>query len=331
MTALAAPALILLSLAVANPSDEYEWGRNAFLRGEYSRAIGLLQPLLYPELRLGSEEEVVQTHRMLGVAYLFEKQPAEAKREFRKLLELAPDFQFDPYLDPPSVVEFFQSVVREQRDELGDIEARLKKREAELSKRSAGILERRIVRHSYGINFVPFGAGQFQNGEKKKGWVFLAAESAFALTSVTAFTVNFAIYGFRPVRPCLDPVMPQLNGDAGQCAAERIDHRGENISSTLTGLQMASGGLFFAAALWGIVDSIRHFKAEVPGGETFVPTAASGGRAAGSADAPEAPAGASPAPARDSLQPHQADHGATVFVIPVLTSTSPGAMVTFAF
>ena len=56
-------------------------------------AIGILHPLLYPEIRLESEGAVVQAHRMLGVAHLFENRPDDARREFRKLLELRPDYR----------------------------------------------------------------------------------------------------------------------------------------------------------------------------------------------------------------------------------------------
>ena len=31
-------------------------------------------------------------------------------------------------------------------------------------------------------------------------------------------------------------------------------------------MQLVTGGLFFAAAIWGVVDAVRHFKPEVPAG-----------------------------------------------------------------
>lgn len=260
--------LLISALAAGGPSEEYERGRTAFLRGEYQRAIATINPLLYPELRLESPDEVIQAHRMLGVSYLFESQPDKARGEFRKLLELDPDFRFDPLLDPPRVVDFFNDFLREQQSELGDIEARLKKREAELARRSGQVLERRIERRSMAVNFVPFGAGQFQNRQTRKGWLFLGAEAVLAATSVGAFVTNFAVYGVRPTRPCLDPVMPRADGLPGSCAPDRIDHSGENTSRNLTRVQVASGALFFGVAIWGIVDALRHFQAEVTVGET---------------------------------------------------------------
>jgi len=344
MTGFILPAILVVAVATSNPSDDFERGRNAFFRGEYRRAIGLLNPLIYPELRLGSEDEVVQTHRMLGVAYLFEGQPEQARREFRKLLELAPDFQFDPYLESPRVVEFFQGVVREQRAELGDIEARLKKREAELARREpVRIVERRIEKRSYAVNFIPFGSGQFQNGNRRKGWLFLGAESALALTSLTAFTVNFALYGVRPYRGCLDPVMPQPDGSTGVCPDERIDHTSENRSRDLTRLQVASGGLFFAAAIWGIVDALHDFQAEAPLGDTLLPTEAGPGPSReGPSGAPITGPGPGPGAAGDPSAPRREVAGperpraarssiAPPLILPQVSSSLAGAVLSFSF
>jgi hypothetical protein len=263
------PALVVTALALAGPSEEFERGRTAFLRGEYQRAIKTLTPLLYPELRLESEEEVIQAHRLLGVSYLFENKPDQARVEFRKLLELAPDFRLDALLDPPRVVDFFNDVLREQQSELGDIEARLKKREAELARRSGQVLERRIERRSFALTFVPFGVGQFQNQQRRKGWLFFGSEAALGGISVATFVANFAIYGLRPIRPCLDPVMTRPDGKPGVCMPERIDHSGENRSRNLTTVQVVSGGLFFAVAIWGVVDAIRNFRSEATIGETL--------------------------------------------------------------
>lgn len=267
--AISAPALLIAALAVVGPSEEFHRGRTAFLRGEYQRAINTIQPLLYPDLRLESEDEVIQAHRLLGVSYLFEKQPEMARKEFRKLLEFDPDFRFDPLLDPPRVVDFFNEVMREQQNELNDIDVRLKKREAALARRKVQILERRIERRSFGLNFVPFGVGQFQNQQRRKGWVFLGVEAALAATSIGAFVVNFASYGVRPLRACMDVPLPRPDGSTGTCAPDRVDHSDENLSRNLTRIQVASGGVFFAVAIWGVVDALRNYQGEVTIGETL--------------------------------------------------------------
>src|SRR5262245_23419901 len=191
--------------------DAFDRGRTAFGRAEYARAIEVLHPLLYPEVLLDSEGEVVQARRMLGVAYLFENHPEEARREFRKLLELRPDYRFDPLLDPQRVVDFFNGVVKDEESAIAAIEARRRQRDQEAAARRqreaarlAPVTQTVVVfeRHSYLINFFPFGAGQFQNGDRRKGWFFLGTEAALAAISAGAFVTNFAIYGIEPHNTC---------------------------------------------------------------------------------------------------------------------------------
>ena len=236
--------VLFLALAqVAPPSAEFNRGKAAYERAEYSRAIEVLRPLLYPELRLETEGQVVAAHRMLGIAHLFEKQNALAAQEFRKLLQMRPDYRFDALLDPPQVVDFFNGVLRDYEGELSQIEARRKqaeleerqRREAyERAKHGPTVIERRMVRNSFTVNFIPFGAGQFQNGQRKKGWGFLISETTLGAVSVGAFATNFAVYGFRPKRTCMqDPTM---------ASTEPCKDPNQKRSETLTTVQLVSGG-----------------------------------------------------------------------------------------
>jgi hypothetical protein len=258
--------------APATPAVEFERGRNAFARGEYGRALEVLRPLVYPEVKLETEGEVVQAHRMLGVASLFENDPESARREFRKLLELRPDYRFDPLLDPPRVVDFFNLVVKEEEDELAVIEAKRRRREEELLARQRREAERlraqqavvlRYDHHPYAVNFIPFGAGQFQNGQRRKGWLFFGAEAALAGVSVAAFTTNFALFGIAPHRRCTVPQPLDANGLPRACPPMDVDRTDENLSTNLLRAQVVSGGLFFAVAIWGVVDSLRHYESDV--------------------------------------------------------------------
>lgn len=247
----------------ATPRETFERGRTAFGRAEYKRAIEILNPLLYPEVLLDSEGEVVQAHRMLGVSYLFTGDSEAAKREFHKLLELRPDYRFDPLLDPQQVVDAFNAVLKDEESEIAAIEGRRKLRDAEIAARlqretrlHATTTVLRYERHAYLLNFVPFGAGQFQNGERRKGWFFFGVEAGLAAISVGALATNFALYGANPYRKCLQTPPPM-----GAC--QEIDHTDEDHSRTLLRVQLLSGGLFFATAIWGVVDAVRHFQRDV--------------------------------------------------------------------
>jgi hypothetical protein len=258
----AAPAAPLPSSPTAR--EAFDRGRTAFGRAEYQRAIEILNPLLYPDVLLESEGEVVQARRMLGVAYLFENKPEEARREFRKLLELRPDYRFDPLLDPQRVVDFFNCVVKEEEATIAKMVARRLQREKELAEKRQRDLRLhmsptvvRYERHSFGVAFVPFGAGQFQNGHRRKGWLFFGAEAVLGAVSLGAFATNFGLYGLTPTRKCnVDPM-------GAECPSAAIDHSQENTSRTLLGVQVISGGVFFAVAIWGVIDAIVNFQPEV--------------------------------------------------------------------
>jgi len=256
---------LLFQAASPLPPEELQRGKNAFDRGEFARAVEIVRPLLYPEIRLQSDPQLVQARRILGVSYLFEKRQADARVEFHKLLQLVPDYRFDPLLDPPEVVDFFNNVRKQYGAELARLEAKRKELERakqrnreECEKALAGplVIERRVGRNSYAVNFLPFGAGQFQNGHRRKGWAFLTAESILAAASIGAFATNLAVYGLRPERRCRYDM-----GDAA-CPPEAIDRTEEKRSRWLLRAQVGSGAAFFAVVAWGILDAIYYYRPE---------------------------------------------------------------------
>jgi hypothetical protein len=264
-------AIVATTLALAAPSsEELERGKSAFGRAEYARAINILRPLLYPDIRLDSESDVVQVHRMLGVAHLFEKQPDDARREFRRLLELRPEYRFDSLTDPARVVEFFNGVVKEEESEIAALASARKKRDQELAGRvqreadercAARVRTITVAKNSYPPNFIPFGWGQFQNGQRGKAWAFLGTEVGLGAISVGALAVNFTVFGVNPRRRCLDP---HVDNTSVPRPCVNIDRSEEDLSRNLTRVQVVSGVLFFAVAAWGVLDAIHNFKATIP-------------------------------------------------------------------
>jgi hypothetical protein len=266
---LSAGLLFLTILFQAAPqqvtTEELQRGKNAFDRGEFARAVEIVTPLLYPELRLQSDNQIVLAHRILGVAYLFEKQESQAKVEFRKLLQIAPDYHFDPLLDPPEVVDFFNVLRKEYSKELAQLEARRRdmekarerdREECEKVRAGPAVIEKRFGRNSFAVSFLPFGAGQFQNGHRRKGWAFLGAEGVLGAASVAAFATKLAVYGLHPQRSC------RIETTSTACPPEYIDHTDEDRSHLLTKIQVATGAAFFAAVAWGIIDAIYYYRAE---------------------------------------------------------------------
>jgi len=88
-------ATLLFQSQSAGTAENLQRGKNAYDRGEYSRAVEIVSPLLYPEMHLQSDGQIIQAHRILGVSFLFENKKSEAEEEFHKLLQLVPDYRFD--------------------------------------------------------------------------------------------------------------------------------------------------------------------------------------------------------------------------------------------
>ncbi len=273
MTAAVVPLVVFVvvqSFAPPTPAPgSYETGRSAFARGEYARAIAILRPLLYPEMRLQSEAEVAITHRMLGVAHLFEGQNEPAGEEFRKLLQLRPDYRMDPLLDPPRVVDFFNGIVREQEATLADLDverhaAEVEDRRRQQLERPRAAIDRKFIRNSFAVNFIPFGAGQFQNGQPRKGWTFFAVEGLLASASLGTFAANFAIYGFRPRYACRvsDTTTTVASGPCP--SGQALDTSPQDTSRALSQAAQMTGWLFLGVTSLGILDAILHFRPEDP-------------------------------------------------------------------
>ena len=105
MRGLAALTLVALVAqpALANPShnakDALDQGRTAYDRGDYGRAIDTINPLLYPSIELGTEDEVVAAHKLLALSYFFVNKQKDAENEVTSLLALRPNYQLDPIVD----------------------------------------------------------------------------------------------------------------------------------------------------------------------------------------------------------------------------------------
>lgn len=113
--------------------------------------------------------------------------------------------------------------------------------------RTAGV----YVRQPYFVNFVPFGAGQLQNGDRGKGYALAVGEAVTATVSASAFVYLTSKYGV-----------------SGTVAIED----GASVRR-LQQVEVGTGVAFFALYAYGVVDALRHYEPyrEVRGA-TVVPT-----------------------------------------------------------
>jgi hypothetical protein len=256
-------ALVVATAARATPSQNPQSalteGRVAYERGDYAVAIRTLKPLLYPTIELGTEESVVEAHRLLALSYFLMRKESQAEEEATSLLALRPNFELDPVVDPPLAVAFFQGVRKKQDERLQEIRRRqLEERErarkeeerqrAESRKKAERVyVDREIERHSRLIAFIPFGAGQLQNGQPRKAIGFLTTELLLGALSLSAYLA-------------IDQRYQTFNPATGK----RIFPASETTTArALEGLQLSSGIAFWAVLAWGIVDANVLYRPQV--------------------------------------------------------------------
>ena len=270
---------LLLALALAAPPADLKRAKDRFEFGQYADAAGTLRRFLATDPQL-TDDEAVEAYRMLGIAeYQLGDQP-QARTAFVNLLSRDPDYALDPFLVPPAIVEFFDRVKRENEPALAPLRERRRmlreqQRLADEAKRRLLAEEQartgpptkvvRVQERLYLLNWIPLGAGQFQNGEKAKGTAIAAGQIAAALVNIGAILFHNQIAQDR-TRTC-------ISGQAG-CSQPPYYDSDRALLSQVDTVKYVSAGLFWALYAYGVWDAHRNF---VPRIETEITTSQPGG------------------------------------------------------
>ena len=215
--ALAGLAILLgANLCHADDAQELELAKNRFNAGQYEEAHQQFARLLAPTLpscekgpsgacRL-TDPDLIERTRVLDAASLIAlKRPALADAQIEIVLRQNPAYAPSPALFPQEVVDRLTEVrgrLREELDKLAEQQAHeaLKRRLADQQARDlqekwitdlqrlAG-QERRIEVNSRWIAALPFGVGQYQNGDTRLGALFTASEVVLAGSLVTSYVI----------------------------------------------------------------------------------------------------------------------------------------------
>ncbi|NTX51932.1 hypothetical protein HUA74_25170 [Myxococcus sp. CA051A] len=227
-----------------------------------------------------NEDELVELHKLAGLAAFNLGRTEEASRHLRALLRLDPDFSLDPFVVPPPAVTFLESIKDDMTNELEFLrqERRLRqereKAEAERRERErmeAEVLRRRaeelasqvnvrtVEKRNFLVNFVPFGAGQFQQGRNSLGIVFAATEGVLAVTSIISYFAYESLFEERPLE--LDNVLDE-DGKAS-ITIRYIPTNRERQRDTWQLLKLASAAGFYTIYALGVVDALYHHEDQV--------------------------------------------------------------------
>lgn len=221
------------------------------------------------------EASLVQWHKLAGLAAFNLKRTEQAQRHIAALLRIDPDFALDPFVYPPTAVAFVEKQRTALAAELDRIRAERRAadaaakraaeeraalaREAEEQRRqieqmSRQVTVRTVERRSFLVNFVPFGAGQFQQGRVAAGTGFAIAEAMLAITSIVAYFAYGSMIETRTVT--LDN---RLGGPTTITETGIPANRTEEANVWRT-LKIGAGLGFYGVWAAGVADAIIHHQ-----------------------------------------------------------------------
>lgn len=238
--AIAAALACVLSapVAEATPAQDLLAARDAFRAGACDRAMPLLEYLLYPHARLASTDDLVEAHLLFAACHFDAGNNRNATKEFEEALYLDMETTLDDVFFTKEAIEFFDDVKQrvKEKAEQDAINAKLAaERDAALQALANTVV---IERRAYWINFLPLGAGQFQNGQANKGTAFFISEAVLGGTSMGIFLWQWQKYGFGGQVP---------REDAG-------------LVRRMQQIQVGTGLAALALMAWGIVDALINYE-----------------------------------------------------------------------
>ncbi len=121
-----------------------------------------------------SQQELIEIHKYLGFAYFNLGQLDSARTHFLTILELDPQYQFDPVTTSPKIIAFFE----QQKKELKQV-----KRVPAITRYI--FLKDKRPEASIKSLLVP-GWGQYFKGQKQKAVLFFSAFTGSAIFTTTA-------------------------------------------------------------------------------------------------------------------------------------------------
>lgn len=271
-----APLALLLTLALAVPG-ELKRAKDRFEFGAYADCAGTLRQYLANDPPL-SDDQAVEAYRMLGISELHLGDQAQARTAFVNLLSYDPDYALDAFLVPPPIVDFFDRVKREHEPALAPLrerrrELREQQRLAEEARRRLLAEEQartgpptkvvRVQERVYLFNWLPLGAGQFQNGDRAKGTALAAGQVVAGLVNLGAIFAHNQIADDRS-RLC-------TSSQPG-CSRPPYFDSDRTLLSRIDAVKYVSAALFWGLYGYGVYDAHVHFVPVVeteigPGGK----------------------------------------------------------------
>lgn len=200
VVAAVAAGVTLAPAARADAASDLEKAHNAYVAHQYDEAEMRLRALLDAKTgTLVDPDKVADARMYLAATLMAEKKSDEANALLEQLLVDRPDYQPDPLRVSLEAIDALTDARTRIRDKLAALQAeKVRKAQEEKAKIEAERVKQQIrlqqleqlagteiIEHpnSRLLAMVPFGAGQFQNGQTALGWTFLLSQGALAIGS----------------------------------------------------------------------------------------------------------------------------------------------------
>jgi hypothetical protein len=198
---LLAVALLALVPAPAHAGDleDFRAARSLYEAHDWTSAAAALESLVGGETpRLGIPALVIEARKYLAATYVFLGREESARAQFERLLREEPGYALDAAQFPREVVDLFEQVrvrlvevraAEAQRTALETENARLREENTRLQNELNQELSVEVARSQWLVQ-LPYGVGQFENGEEGLGAFFFVSEALLTATLVTTASLQ---------------------------------------------------------------------------------------------------------------------------------------------
>jgi hypothetical protein len=180
--------------ARADERTDIEKAYSAYLGHNYEEAETRLRALLDAKAgTLKDPDNIADARMYLGAALVAEGKKDQATTLFEALLVDKPEYEADPLRVSTQAIDAFLDVRARMRSVLSNLKAERVRKEQEVRAKEEAERQKAAVRlamleklaseevvrtkHSRWLAALPFGVGQFQNGQLALGGVFLAGQA----------------------------------------------------------------------------------------------------------------------------------------------------------
>lgn len=205
--------LVASPTAHADELQDFREGRGAYDTAEYERAVTILGDLCGGAFVPRNAGLTIECRKYLAAALLSVDRREDAERQFEAILREEPDFVPDPAVFPRAVLVVFGEVKERVAEEMRQDDQRRQEAEAaERDRQMRALLEQQeryrqllelasvevVEEHrSRLVATLPFGIGQFQNGDRGLGIGMAAGQASLAGLTMVSFFFHRSLRGER--------------------------------------------------------------------------------------------------------------------------------------